>query len=75
MKKLNDIVGEYYNSKAGYYATLQKLVEFYGMESTIPIHRLDEAITRLKHGYGAVRYRGADIAYDGLNFEIKEKRC
>ena len=79
MKKLNDIVGEYYNSKAGYYVTLQKLVTFYNKKSekggqgdVIPIHELDEAINHLKDGYEAVRYRGADIAYDGLNFEIKD---
>ena len=72
---LNNIVGAYYNSERGYYTTLQNLVDYYGMENTTPIHKLDEAMNRLKDGYEAIRYRGADIAYDGLNFEIKEKRC
>lgn len=68
-KKLDEIVGAYYNSEASYYEVLRNIMDF----PNAHIWNVDTAIDTLKRGIKAVR-EGKDIAYDGINFIIKEQK-
>ncbi len=69
---LNNIVGMYYNSQCGYYATLQKLVDYYQARQ-LGIHNLDVRINTLRNGYDAVK-DGREIEWNGINFIIGGKK-
>ena len=63
---LYGMVGKYYNSKAGYYETLQKLTE-YTVKNDVSIHILDDAYYYLTKGLAAAKV-GRKLSYDGINF-------
>ena len=67
LKELNDLIGTYYNDEAPYYEVLRKICDF----PNVNIWNIDTAIDTLRKGNEAVR-GGKEIAYDGLNFIIKE---
>jgi len=70
--KLDVMVGMFYNSKCGYYATLQKLVDYYA-QTNCGVHILDERLNTLKNGFEALKER-REISWNGINFIIGGKK-
>ena len=70
--KLDVMVGMFYNGKSGYYATLQKLVDYYG-RTNCGVSILDERLNTLRNGFEAVKER-REISWDGINFIIGGKK-
>jgi len=70
--KLDVMVGMFYNSKCGYYATLQKLVDYYA-QTKCGVSILDERLNTLRNGFEAVKER-RQISWDGINFIIGGKK-
>ena len=70
---LDNILGMFYNSKCGYYATLQKLVDYYG-NNHFGIHILDQRLNTLRKGYDAVVRENRTVSWDGINFIIGGKK-
>ena len=66
-KKLDVIVGKYYNSETSYYEALREMCSLEGEY----IWNLDTAIRALIDGHKAVM-SGKEISFD-INFIVKEK--
>ena len=69
---LDGMLGMFYNSKCGYYATLQKLVDYYG-NNHFGIHILDQRLNTLRNGYDALVRENRTVSWDGINFIIGGK--
>jgi len=68
-RQLDEIVAEYYKGNASYYEVLRDICDFQSNH----IWNIDTAIRTLMNGLEAVR-EGKDIAYDGINFTIEERK-